>query len=218
MKFSKKIFPISFAFIGLLGLSSCISVLPKPGKAPLLTSLNSLPKVDNFDATQNSIIIDLPTMPRAFSGNEIAVILDNGSYAFVDGIALTAPAPKSLQNLIIDIFDKSGAFKFAAKSTTSVRADYFLAFDISRFEVSEPKWRKNGIATIEFSARLIDFTSRKPISGKNFLINAPAMRGNALQPARALEAASQNAALETLKWTLIEIEKYQASKAASANK
>lgn len=213
-----KIFPMTFVLIGLLGLGGCISVLPKPGKPPLLTAFNAATNVEKLSPTSNSIIIDLPLMPRAFASNEIAIILENGSYAFVDGVALIAPAPKSLQNLIIDTFDKSGAFKFSAKSSTSVRADYFLAFDVSRFEVSEPKWRKNGVATIEISARLIDFTTRKPISGKSFLINAQALRGNALQPAKALESASQNAAFEILKWSLEEIKTYQASKAASANK
>lgn len=213
-----KTIPFAMLFVGLIGLSACISVLPKPGKPPLLTSLNAAPNIEIFEKSNASIIIDLPIMPRAFSSNEIAILLENGSYAYVDGIALTAPAPKSLQNLIIDTFDKSGAYKFAAKSSVSVRADYFLAFDITRFEVSEPKWRKSGNATIELSARLIDFSNRKPIIGKSFTISAPALRGNALQPAKALEAASQKAALEVLKWSLAEIKLYQESKAASANK
>lgn len=214
----RKLIAISFASIMAFGLNGCISLLPKPGKPPAISVLRAANIVEGFEKTQNSIIIDTPNMERAFSSNDIAVLLDNGAYAFIDGVSLSTPAPKALQNLLLETFDKSGAYKLAAKSSSSVRADYFLAFDITHFEVTEPKWRKNGEANIEISARLIDFSNRKPISSKTFTATAPAKRGTPLEPVRALEAASQLVALDILKWSLAEIKIFQESKAASANK
>ncbi len=208
---------LKFSVIGLViptMLGGCVSLLPKPGKPALIAPFYASKDIVAREAIDKSIIIDVPQMPRSLATNEIMVNLPDGSLAYVDGVNLIAPAPKAIQSLLIETFDKSLAFKLVGRETTTLRANYFLALDVTRFDVTEPGWRKPGHANVTISARLINYYDRSAIANKVFEIDTIAKKGNAIEPALALQSATQIAAGQILDWV---IEQNQ-SKDASASK
>lgn len=211
----KPIFTLSIIGLTLpLMLGGCVSLLPKPGKPPLVAPFNAAKNISIRENIGKSIIVDAPLMPRSLSTNEIMVNLPDGSLAYVDGLNLIAPAPKAIQNLLIETFDKSLAFKLVGRETTTLRADYFLAIDVTRFDVTEPGWRKPGHANVTISARLINYYDRTAIANKVFEIDTIAKKGSAIEPAIALQNATQIAADQILDWVL----EQNQSKEASASK
>lgn len=211
----KPIFTLSIIGLTLpLMLGGCVSLLPKPGNPPLVAPFNAAKNISIRENIGKSIIVDAPLMPRSLSTNEIMVNLPDGSLAYVDGLNLIAPAPKAIQNLLIETFDKSLAFKLVGRETTTLRADYFLAIDVTRFDVTEPGWRKPGHANVTISARLINYYDRTAIANKVFEIDTIAKKGSAIEPAIALQNATQIAADQILDWVL----EQNQSKEASASK
>ncbi|MBN8647692.1 MAG: membrane integrity-associated transporter subunit PqiC [Caulobacterales bacterium] len=211
----KPIFTLSIIGLTLpLMLGGCVSLLPKPGKPPLVAPFSAAKNISIRENIGKSIIVDAPLMPRSLATNEIMVNLPDGSLAYVDGLNLIAPAPKAIQNLLIETFDKSLAFKLVGRETTTLRADYFLAIDVTRFDVTEPGWRKPGHANVTISARLINYYDRTAIANKVFEIDTIAKKGSAIEPAIALQNATQIAADQILDWVL----EQNQSKEASASK
>ncbi len=208
---------LKFSMIGLvfpIMLGGCVSLLPKPGKPAIIAPFGADKNFAPRGNTGKSIIIDVPQMPNSLATNEIMVNVSDGSLAYVDGVNLIAPAPKAIQGLLIETFDKSSAFKLVGRETTTIRANYFLALDVTRFDVTEPGWRKPGHANINISARLINYFDRSAVASKVFEIDTIAKKGNAIEPAIALQSATQMAAEQILDWI---IEQDQ-SKEASASK
>jgi cholesterol transport system auxiliary component len=195
---------VNIATIGLIAISqtACISLFPKPGKPPLIARFSAADNVRVKSPTDISIIVGTPEMPSGFASTDIAIIMKDNSIAYIDGVSLINPAPKAIQSLLIETFEKSGAFKLVTREETSVRAKYFLALEVSRFDISAPKYRQTGQANITISARLIDYRDRSPIAGKIFTSVAPAAKGSVIKPAMALELATQNAANEIMDWIL----------------
>lgn len=206
------------AIVAPISLSGCISLLPKPGKPALIAPFAASPNVELRQNIGKSIIIDIPKLPDAMTKNDIMVRTADGALAYIDGVNLVASTPKAIQGLIIETFDRAGAFKLVGRDSTSVNADYFLALDVAKFELNEPSWRKAGLAKVTISARLIKYSDRSALANKMFEITSDAKKGSPLEPAAALEKATQIAASNILDW-VIEFDKaHQISSAASANK
>ncbi|GIU67369.1 ABC-type transport auxiliary lipoprotein family protein [Candidatus Phycosocius spiralis] len=203
----------------LIPVAGCITLLPKPAKAPLVVAMRADPNTVRL-AQQSpfSIGIGLPNLPTVLDGNGIAVMREDKTYAYVEGLKFSASSAISIQNVVLETFDRAGAFVSAVRAVTIARPDYEVHFDVSDFQVTEPQGRKKGVARIEASARLIDAYSGKPIASRVIVGEAIAPRGNVTQPARALELATRDFALKTMNWSLEAIKADQASRAASAVK
>lgn len=200
-----------------VAISACISVLPKPNKAPIIVPFRANEQIASTGHINSSLMILQPNTAASLNTAEIPVIVQNGALAFLDGVELDTNAPKAIQNLFIETFDKSGAFKAISRDYT-VRTDYMLLLDVGRFEVIEPTNSKSGEARFELTARIVEFQTKKPIVSKVFYATSPAPRGEATIPAKALVNATQSVANAVLKWSVSEINKYQADKTESANK
>lgn len=183
-------------------LSGCISLLPKQGKPPVIAQLRAANISLNATQAPFTISIAQPIMPRAIAGERIAVTGENSAILYVDGLLLAAIAPISIQNVILDTFDRSSAFRAVVRGGTNSRADYEILFDVARFDVTQPKFRQDGTANITITARLIDVKTRRPLAIKQFSASAPAKRGNVTEPALALEAVTQKVSQEILNWSI----------------
>ncbi len=209
---------ISSVLLGsALALNGCISLLPKPAKPPIIIPFRANEQIAVVNPVQASLILLQPNTAPTLNNAEVPVILANGALAYIDGVELDANVPKAIQNLFVETFDKSGAFKAISRDYT-VRADYMLILDVGRFEVKEPNSFNPGEARVELTARIVDYNSKKPIVSKVFYATAPASRGEVSVPALALVNATQSIANAVLKWSVSEIGKNQADNAASANK
>ena len=200
-------------------LSGCITLLPKPGKPPLVVALRADPNTARLSVQSPfSIGIGEPTLPSILQGDDVTVMRKDKTYAYVEGLKLSATTGVSIQNVVLETFDRAGATVAAVRAITIARPDYEVHFDVSDFQVTEPQGRKKGVARIEATARLIEVYSGKPLASSVIVGEALATRGDVTEPARALELATRAFALKAMTWSLEAINADQASKAASAVK
>lgn len=216
LKTSAKVIALTAA---IMATSGCITLLPKPGKPPSVVTMRGDPALlRSTTPAPFSIGIGLPMMPALLASNKVAVRQDGGTYAFVDRLILSASAPDTIQNVILETYDRTGAAKAAVRALTVARPDFEVHFDINAFEVTEPEGRQSGIARIEAGVRLVEVSTGRPIASTVIKSEAPAPRGDRTTPALALEAATRKMALEAVTWSIRTATPVYASRAASATR
>jgi ABC-type uncharacterized transport system auxiliary subunit len=204
---------------GLVVNGGCVTLLPKPGKPPSVVTMRgdpSLVRVQN--PAPFSIGVGLPMMPALLATNKVAVRLEGGTYAFVDRLILSASAPDTIQNVILETFDRAGAAKAAVRALTVARPDFEVHFDVNAFEVTQPSGRQSGVARVEAGVRLVEVSTGRPIASTVIKSEVPAPRGDRTTPAIALEAATQKMAIEAMNWSIRIATPIYASRAASATR
>jgi ABC-type uncharacterized transport system auxiliary subunit len=197
----------------------CITLLPKPGKPPSVVTMRGDPNlVRATNPAPFSIGIGLPMLPALLATNRVAVRQEGGTYAFVDRLILSASAPDTIQNVVLETFDRAGAAKAAVRALTVARPDFEVHFDINAFEVTQPEGRQPGVARVEAGVRLVEVSTGRPIASTVIKSEVPAPRGDRTTPALALEAATRQMALEAMNWSIRTATPVYASRAASATR
>jgi ABC-type uncharacterized transport system auxiliary subunit len=187
----------TIALTGVLLSGGCITLLPKAGKPPSVVTMRADPAlVRATTPAPFSMGIGLPTMPALLATNKVAVRSNDGTYAFVDRLILSASAPDTLQNVILETFDRAGAAKAAVRALTVARPDYEVHFDMIAFEVTQPEGRTPGVARVEAGVRLVEVYTGRPLASTVIKAEAPAPRGDRTNAAIALEAATRKMAFE----------------------
>jgi cholesterol transport system auxiliary component len=209
----------------LVGLSSllmsggCITLLPKPPKPPSVVTMRADPTLLRSQTPAPFTMgIGLPTLPALLATNKVAVRAEGGTYAFVDRLILSASAPDTLQNVILETFDRAGATRAAVRALTVARPDFEVHFDIIAFEVTQPAGRRPGVARVEAGVRLVEVYTGRPLAATVIKAEAPAPRGDRTTPALALEVATRKMALEAMNWSVRTATPFYASRAASATR
>jgi cholesterol transport system auxiliary component len=208
-----------FGLTGVLLSGGCITLLPKPPKPPSVVTMRADPTiVRSQNPAPFTMGIGLPTLPALLATNKVAVRTEGGTYAFVDRLILSASAPDTLQNVILETYDRAGAARAAVRALTVARPDYEVHFDIIAFEVTQPEGRTPGIARVEAGVRLIEVYTGRPLASTVIKAEAPAPRGDRTTPALALEAATRKMAFEAMTWSIRTATPFYASRAASATR
>jgi ABC-type uncharacterized transport system auxiliary subunit len=209
----------TIALTGVLLSGGCITLLPKAGKPPSVVTMRADPAlVRATTPAPFSMGIGLPTMPALLATNKVAVRSNDGTYAFVDRLILSASAPDTLQNVILETFDRAGAAKAAVRALTVARPDYEVHFDMIAFEVTQPEGRTPGVARVEAGVRLVEVYTGRPLASTVIKAEAPAPRGDRTNAAIALEAATRKMAFEAMTWSVRTATPFYASRAASATR
>jgi ABC-type uncharacterized transport system auxiliary subunit len=204
---------------GILLSGGCISLFPKPPKPPSVVTMRADPNlVRSQSPAPFSMGIGLPTLPALLATNKVAVRTEEGTYAFVDRLVLSASAPDTLQNVILETYDRAGATRAAVRALTVARPDFEVYFDVIAFEVTEPDGRVPGVARVEAGVRLVESSTGKPLASTVIKAEAPAPRGDRTTPALALEAATRKMAYEAMMWSVRTATPFHASRAASATR
>lgn len=202
------------ALAALLGASGCIRLLPDPGKPPAVVNLRADPDLTRArEQARFTVGIGLPTMPAALAGSQVTAVREDGSYAYVEGVRLASVAPLSIQNVILETFDRVGPVRAAVRAVTIARPDYEIHFDIARFDVTVPeRGRQPGVARIEGTVRLVEVLTGRPLASTYLAAEAPADRGGPAEAARGLEGATRVLALQAMNWTVTTARAFHASR------
>jgi ABC-type uncharacterized transport system auxiliary subunit len=203
----------------IVATSGCITLLPNPGKPPTLVTMRADPAIVRSQTPAPfSIGVGLPTMSAILATNKVAVRAEDGSYAYVDRLILAAAAPQTIQNVVLETYDRAGASRAAVRALTVARPDYEIHFDINAFEVTQPQGRQAGIARVEAGVRLVEVYTGKPVASTVILVEVPAPRGDRTVPAQALEKATRQMAIQAMNWSIRTATPLYASRAASATR
>ena len=208
-----------FLIGAILMTNGCITLLPKPGKPPSIVTMRADPTLVRAQTPAAfSIGVGLPTMAAILASNKIAVRGDNGAYAYVDRLILSAAAPQTIQSVILETYDRAGSARAAVRALTVARPDFEVHFDVNAFEVTEPEGRQPGVARIETGVRLVEVYTGRPLASTVILVEVPAPRGDRTEPALALEQATQKMAVQAMNWSIRTAAPFYASRAASATR
>jgi len=194
---------IRATLIGLsaLSMTACVSLLPE--SEPVSVYRLSSPEPAEL-AGENWVIveIDVPNAPRGLSGDQIAIMQDGVSLAYIEGARWISPAPRILQGLMIDTFNASNSQLAPTRADDGVRADYELRLDMQEFEaVFDHGMDAAPLVRVRIAARLVAEQGRR-FSGARVVtaeVRASANRTSAIVV--AFDQASRAASLEIADWT-----------------
>lgn len=186
--------------------SGCISLLPDPGEPDAVMDMAADPATPAVrDPLPVSLGVGIPVLTRMHGSQQIVVVGEDGSYAYLAGVRLAANAGTSVQNVVLGTFDRSGAVRGAVRSLTIARPDFELNFDLDRFDVTRPEGRADGTARISGTARLTVSLTGQIIATRRFEATAPAQRGRPIEAVRGLETATRLFARQAHDWTVTQL-------------
>lgn len=208
----------ALAVLGTAALASgCISLLPDPGEPDVVMDMAADPATPAVrDPLPVSLGVGIPVLTRMHGSQQIVVVGEDGSYAYLGGIRLAANAGTTVQNVVLGTFDRSGAVRGAVRSLTIARPDFELNFDLDRFDVTRPEGRADGAARISGTARLTVSLTGQIIATRRFEASAPARRGKPIEAVRGLEAATRAFARQAHDWTVVQLRARLAQRTAPA--
>jgi cholesterol transport system auxiliary component len=194
---------IRAALVGLsaLSVSACVSLLPE--SEPVLVYRLSAPQPAELTGDHWTVVeIDVPNAPRGLSGDQIAIMRNGSSLAYIAGARWISPAPRLLQSLVIDTFNANNAQLAPTRADDGVRADYELRLDMQEFEAIYD--RGEGVAPlirVRISARLVAEQGRQFAGARVVTAEARATNNRTSDIVAAFDDAAQAASREIADWT-----------------
>lgn len=194
---------IRAALVGLsaLSVSACVSLLPE--SEPVSVYRLSAPQPAELTGDHWTVVeIDVPNAPRGLSGDQIAIMRNGSSLAYIAGARWISPAPRLLQSLVIDTFNANNAQLAPTRADDGVRADYELRLDMQEFEAIYD--RGEGVAPlirVRISARLVAEQGRQFAGARVVTAEARATNNRTSDIVAAFDDAAQAASREIADWT-----------------
>ena len=184
--------------IAALGLSGCVSLLPKPPPPSSIYSLRA-GVVEKITGEPKAVVLSVsePSAPRSVAGADI-VWRRGAEIAFMDKAAWDGAAPDLLQDLLLDVIDRRGGVRAVVRSGGGVRADVDVRWDVLTFEVVEDGSKLE--ADIVVAAKLVDLRTRTLTEGARFEAHAPISSRSGRIAAAAMERAARDVTLQIADW------------------
>jgi cholesterol transport system auxiliary component len=200
-----RLFKAALAGACLVGLSGCVSLLPEP--TPVSVYRLSSPEPLEWSGQDWTIVlIEQPRAPRGLSGDEIAVLRNGQSLAYVSGARWISPVPGLLQNQVIDTFNAASSGLAPARPEDGVRADYELRLDLREYEADYDRGAEGApLVRVRLAARLVSERGRNFIGARVFTaeVRASANRTGAI--VNAFDAATGTVTHDLSRWTAAQI-------------
>ena len=194
---------IRAALVGLSALSVCACVSLLPESEPVSVYRLSAPQPVELTGDHWTVVeIDVPNAPRGLSGDQIAIMRNGSSLAYIAGARWISPAPRLLQSLVIDTFNANNAQLAPTRADDGVRADYELRLDMQEFEAIYD--RGEGVAPlirVRISARLVAEQGRQFAGARVVTAEARATNNRTSDIVAAFDDAAQAASREIADWT-----------------
>ncbi|RKR00210.1 ABC-type transport auxiliary lipoprotein family protein [Maricaulis maris] len=196
---------IRAALAGLtaLSVSACVSLLPE--SEPVNVYRLSSPEPAEL-AGENWVIIeiDTPNAPRGLSGDQIAIMQDGVSLAYISGARWISPAPRLLQTLVIDTFNANNNQLAPTRADDGVRADYELRLDMQEFEaVYDHGVDAPPLVRVRIAARLVAEHGRRFAGARVVTADVRASANRTSSIVAAFDQATRQTGQEIADWTAI---------------
>ncbi|WP_339748896.1 ABC-type transport auxiliary lipoprotein family protein [uncultured Maricaulis sp.] len=184
-----------------LSLSACVSLLPE--STPSSVYRLSSPEPSAWTGEGRTIVrIVSPQAPRGLAGDEIAIQMADGHIAYMAAARWIAPAPRIMQNLIVDTFNAAGSRVAPVVPDDGVRAQYELRLDLREFEaVYDQGDGRAPLIRIRLAARLIASDGRQLAGSNVFSGEARASANRAGAIVAAFDQAAGQVSQNLAEWT-----------------
>ncbi|MED5549918.1 MAG: ABC-type transport auxiliary lipoprotein family protein [Pseudomonadota bacterium] len=189
--------------LGLLPVAACVSLLPESVPVSVYRLSSPEPREWSGNSENWTIIeIEMPQAPRGLSGDQIALVRDGQSLAYIHGARWIAPAPGLLQSLVIDTFNAEQARLAPARPEDGVRADYELHLDLRQFEADYDHGDSAApTVRVRIAARLVAEHGRRFVGARVFSAERRASENRTGAIVDAFDAAAISISRDIAGWT-----------------
>ena len=188
--------------VSAISVSACVSLLPEVEPSAIYRL--SSPAPTNWSTSGAAMIeINVPNAPRGLSGDHIAILTADRHLAYMGQAKWIAPAPRIVQNLIIDSFNAGDGQLVPARPSDGVRAQYELQLDLREFEASYDQGSGNApMVHVRIAVRLVSSETRGFIGTRVFSAQARASANRERAIVEAFNRAAGDAARDLAEWSV----------------
>lgn len=189
-----------------LALGGCVNLIPQAEPAAVYRLSAPEPSGD-FNTDQTIVSVGVPLTPRALSSDDIAISLERGELAFIEGAKWIAPVPRLMQDLIVESIDAFESDLAATRPEDGVEAEYEINTEVRAFEAVYRNGQEAApTAVIRMRVRLVRLDGRRLIGVYAAGAQAQAMDNRIGEIVAAYDAAAQETAAEIASWAAARIE------------
>lgn len=195
-----QIFILAVAF----GVTSCVSVLPKPGAGPDIFRLSERTLPAQLAASP-VLLVELPQAPKALRNNRVAIADGGQGIAYAGGARWAGPAPQLVAELVADALLATSRLNVVTP-LEGVRPAFGLVTEIRHFEaVYDNGSEAAPLGKVSIRAKIIDRHSRKLVGQKQFSAQMRASENRLEMIAQAIDTAAHDAATQLGDWVAAEL-------------
>lgn len=140
----------------LLALAACSSLLTGGGPAPDLYTLSPAPRfAEGLPKVPWQIMIEEPTAVGGLDANRIAVQPTPNEVRYFADVRWVERAPRMVQGLLVESFERSGTVAAADRYAVGTRADYILKAELRDFQAELFDAAKIPTVHVRLTAKLV---------------------------------------------------------------
>ncbi len=196
---------LSLACLLLAALSGCARVLD-PGPAPThLLLAPAMPAPGAGGALPLQLAVSLPETSRMLDTDRIALVLGGVTgreVRYYAGAKWTSPAPRLVQRLLVEAFERNGRLDGAAEESAGIYPDYRLMSDLRRFNTRMTGGASAPTVEVELALRLVDLKTGRIVAFTAIGHDCPAAGSGLPQVAEAFETAMGDVLARATAWSL----------------
>lgn len=186
-------------------LPGCARVLD-PGPAPTqLLLAPAMPAPGPGGALHLQLAVSLPETGRMLDTERIALVLGGAvgrEVRYYTGARWTSPAPRLVQRLLVEAFERNGRLDGAAEEAAGIYPDYRLMVDLRRFNIRMDDGAAAPLVEVELALRLVDLKTGRIVAFTAVGHDCPAAGHGLRQVAEAFETAMTDVLARTVAWGL----------------
>lgn len=196
-------------WLSLLGL--LLAVLPgcarvlDPGPAPTHLLLSpAMPGPGGGGPIHLQLAVSLPETSRMLDTDRIVLVLGGATGREVRQYAeakWTSPAPRLVQRLLVEAFERNGRLDGAAEESAGIYPDYRLMTDLRRFNTRMGEGAAP-LIEVELALRLVDLKTGRIVAFTAIGRDCPAAGSALTQVAAAFETAMGDVLARATAWSL----------------
>lgn len=188
----------------LVVLPGCARVLD-PGPAPThLLLAPAMPGPGAGGALHLQLAVSLPETSRMLDTDRIVLVLGGASgreVRYYAGAKWTSPAPRLVQRLLVEAFERVGRLDGAAEESAGIYPDYRLMIDLRRFNTRMGEGAAP-LIEVELALRLVDLKTGRIVAFTAIGRDCPAAGSGLPQVAEAFETAMGDVLARATAWSL----------------
>ncbi|WP_019959677.1 ABC-type transport auxiliary lipoprotein family protein [Woodsholea maritima] len=185
-----------------LGLSGCISVLPKakPHQIYRLDAPIDLGSEGLEEA--RLVLIERPIAPRALINDKIALAYPDGRIAYAAQSNWVSPVPALIQDRVMDAYAAEIPEIAAVRSEDGVRARWALRLEVRHFEALFDQGEDSApLVRVMMRARIVDEQERSLISSRTVESEVRARSRTVSAIVEAFDGASTEVSRTLVTWS-----------------
>ncbi len=200
----RPLFRLFLLCLALAVLPGCARVLD-PGPAPThLLLAPAMPAPGAGGPVHLQLAVALPETSRMLDTDRIALVLGGGAgreVRYYAGAKWTSPAPRLVQRLLVEAFERNGRLDGAAEESAGIYPDYRLMSDLRRFNTRVDEGAAP-LVEVELALRLVDLKTGRIVAFISLARQCTAAGSGLPQLAEAFETAMSDVLARAAAWSL----------------